>query len=84
MAKKGTATEFRDISGRRLNHISNAVSRKIPKNEAGLESAAEKKYYDALWKEAVAHEKKYNFWPTFATVEIESDDPCLDIYGNQV
>jgi hypothetical protein len=40
--------------------------------------------YDRLWKEAEDHVKKYGDWPVFENVEIESDDPRLDIYNEEV
>ena len=64
----------------RLNEITSAVNRKVPKDEAGLKEEFEEIYYARLWKEAEAHEKKHGFWPTFEMEEIESDDPVLDIY----
>lgn len=67
----------------RKNKISYAVSAKVPKEEAGLKGDVEAKFYDSLVEQAKAHEKKYGFWPTFELEEIETDDPVLDIYGDQ-
>lgn len=64
----------------RLNEITEAVNRKVPKDEAGLNEEFEEMYYDRLWKEAEAHAKKHGFWPTFEMDEIDTDDPVLDIY----
>ena len=66
--------ELRKIRASRLNQIIYAVNCKIPKDEAGLKTSVEKRFYDSLISEAKDYEKKYGFWPTFDMEEIESDD----------
>ena len=75
---------FRKLSamrGSRKNVILNAVNRKVPKEKAGLKNEVERIFYERSWKEATAHEKKYGEWPVFEMCEVETDDPCLNIYG---
>lgn len=81
MNEKKFLTEFRKMRGSRINDIIHAVNFKIPKAEAGLKNEVERRYYDNLTKEAQNHEKEYGFWPAFDMVEIETDDPRLDIYS---
>lgn len=68
----------------RLNDIIYAVNCKVPKKEAGLKNEFESMFYDRLTAEAKAHEKKYGEWPVFEMGEIETDDPHLDIYRDEV
>ena len=72
-----------DIPTSRLNQITDAVNRRYPKEAVGVEPGAEERHYDALWAEAEEHASRYGFWPTFEMGEIESDDPVLDIYGEE-
>lgn len=77
-------SELRKIKGSRLNEIIRAVNLKASKDEAKLEGEVEEKFYDNLATQAQEHEKKYGKWPVFDMVEIESDDPKLDIYKDPV
>ena len=72
--------ELGKLRASRRNDIAYMVSGKVPKNEAGLKSDIERKYFDSLMEEAKAHEAKYGDWPAFEMEEIEYDDPVLDIY----
>ena len=72
------------VSGRRWNVIIDAVNRKIPKEKAGLNGEAEAKLYDEIKSEADALEKRGGVRPVFNMVEIESEDPALDIYNEPV
>lgn len=79
------AEYFKNLSeakASRLNQIIAAVNKKVKKDKAGLKNEFEQMFYDRLWKEAVAHEKKYGKWPVFECGEIETDDPVLDIYNS--
>jgi len=73
-----------EIRSSRLNIIIDAVNRKTPESEVGLNGEVEKMFYANLVKEANEHVKKYGDWPVFEMCEIESDDPCLDIYRDPV
>ena len=66
----------------RLNQIITAVNQKIPKQEMDLHDECEKQFYDNLISEAIKHKEKYGEWPIFEMMELESDDPVLDIYGS--
>ena len=81
MTEKEYIKKLGEMRGSRKNGIISAVNRKVPKEKVGLKTEVEKIFYGELWKEAVAHEKKYGFWPTFEMYEVESDDPRLDIYS---
>lgn len=72
------------MPGSRQNDIIRCVNCKVPKKEAGLKTEAEEMFYDRLCKEADALEKRGGVRPIFDTVEIESDDPRLDIYSKPV
>lgn len=69
------------LRGSRKNDIISAVNRKASKKEAGIKTEVEQIFYNRLWKEATAHEKKYGKWPVFEQCEVETDDPRLDIYS---
>lgn len=73
-----------DISGSRWNAIISAVNAKIPKEKARLKGAEEEKIYDEIKAEADALEKRGGVRPVFDPVEIESEDPALDIYNEPV
>ena len=73
-----------DLRGSRWNVIINAVNQKIPKDQAGLNGEVEEKLYDNMMAEADALEKRGGVRPVFDPVEIESDDPVLDIYKDPV
>ena len=84
MDEKAYLSALYAMRGSRKNDIIDAVNRKVPKENAGLKLDVEKMFYDRLWAEAEAHQKKYGDWPVFEICEIESDDPRLDIYNNPV
>lgn len=73
-----------DLPGSRWNAIIAAVNGKVPKEKAGLKGEDEAKLYDELVAEADAYEKRGGVRPMFEPVEIESDDPALDIYNETV
>lgn len=72
------------VKASRINAITHAVNCKLPEKEIGLKDEVEKMYYDRLVKQAKEHEKKHGFWPVFSMQEIETDDPKLDIYNDEV
>lgn len=82
MTEKDFHAGFAKMSGREINRIIYAVNCKVTMDELDLKTDVEKEAYKRFWAEAEAHEKKYGFWPVFEMAEIESDDPCLDIYNN--
>ena len=82
MTEKEYFKKLGEIRASRKNEILVAVNCKLPKEKAGLKTEVEKMFYERSWKDAVAHEKKYGFWPTFEMCEIDYDDPCLDIYNS--
>lgn len=73
-----------NIPGSRWNVIIAAVNANIPKEKAGLKGEEEEKIYDEIKAEADALEKSGGVRPVFEPVEIESDDPALDIYNEPV
>ena len=70
-----------DISGRRWNQIINAVN-----NSQGSEVVSppldevELGLFDKMDKQKKEADKANGYESFFAPVEIEHDDPCLDIY----
>ena len=72
------------IPGSRWNVIIAAVNADIPKGKAGLKGEEEEKLFDEIKAEADALEKRGGVRPVFDPVEIESDDPALDIYNEPV
>ena len=82
MNEKEFYQRFAEARASRLNQITDAVNRKKSKEEAGLRDEFEEMFFDDLMSEANAHEKKYGFWPVFEMMEIETDDPVLDIYNS--
>ncbi len=72
-----------EIRSSRINQIIDAVNRRYPKEAIGVKEGKEEEYYESFWAEAEEIAAKYGFWPTFDMCEIESDDPCLDIYGGR-
>lgn len=74
--------ELGEIRASRLNDIMHAVNCKAPKEEFDLMSETESQFFDNLVAEAKAHEEKYGFWPVFEMLEIDYDDPRLDIYSD--
>lgn len=84
MTEKEYYKELGKIRGSRLNKIIYAVNCKVDKSEIELETEVESMFYDSLVSQADEHMKKYGFYPTFDMFEIESDDPVLDIYRDEV
>lgn len=84
MAEAEYMKAFHEMRGSRKNEIIRAVNIKASKEEIELKGEAEEKFYDELVAEAKEHEKKWGEWPVFEMCEIESDDPCLDIYNEPV
>ncbi len=82
MSDKEYMRALSKVPASRINEITSAVNSKTPKAKAGLKNEVESKYYDNLWKEAMAVQKKHGNWPVFDMAELESDDPALDIYNN--
>lgn len=82
MTEKEYLVKLSEVRESRKNEIISAVNRKIPKEKAGLKTEVERTFYERLWKEATAHEKKYGKWPVFEVCEIETNDPRLDIYNS--
>lgn len=73
-----------NISGNRWNAIISAVNANMTKEKAGLKGEEEEKIYDEIKAEADALEKRGGVRPVFEPVEIESEDPALDIYNEPV
>lgn len=73
-----------EIPGSRLNKIIHAVNCNVPKSEIGLDGEVETMFYDNLMREADEHEREFGERPVFASSEIESDDPSMDIYNGPV
>lgn len=82
MTEKEYLVKLSAMRGSRKNEIITAVNHKVPKKDAGLKTEVERIFYARLWKEAAAHEEKYGKWPVFDMCEIETDDPCMDIYSD--
>lgn len=82
MTENEKKNAVRELPGSRWNAIIAAVNKNIPKDKAGLENEAEEALYDEIKAEADALEKRGGMRPVFDTVEIESDDPALDIYSS--
>lgn len=76
--------ELGKIRASRLNEIINGVNCKVPKIQLSLKGEVENRFYKGLIEQANAHVKKHGFWPTFDMMEVESDDPRLDIYKDKV
>jgi hypothetical protein len=82
MTENKKKNAVREISGSRWNAIISAVNGNIPKEKADLKNEAEEALYDSIKAEADALEKRGGVRPVFDMVEIESDDPVLDIYSS--
>lgn len=82
MTEKEYLVKLGAVRESRKNEIISAVNRKVPQKKAGLKTEVERIFYERLWKEATAHEKKYGKWPVFEMCEIETNDPRLDIYSS--
>ena len=81
MTEKEYYSGLYEMSGSRANEIIDAVNRKVPKDKAGLNTEVEEMFYDNMVAEADAYEKRGGVRPVFDMVEIETDDPVLDIYS---
>lgn len=80
MTIKEYLDELGKIRGSRLNEIIRMVNTLTPKEEAGLTTPVEEMFFDRLMAEADRDEKRFGKRTIFENVEIESDDPKLDIY----
>jgi len=81
MTKKEYFKRLCEARASRLNVIIGAVNSKLKQQDAGLRDEFERMFFDNLVAEAKSHEEKYGFWPTFEMMEIDTDDPVLDIYS---
>ena len=80
MSEKEYFKHLRETRASRLNKIIDAVNRKMSKEEADLQGEFEGMFFDRLMRQANTHEEKYGERPIFEMMEIETDDPVLDIY----
>ena len=72
-----------DISGRRWNQMINAVNNSMgPEVIAPPLDEVELGLFERLDKQKKEADKKNGFESFFSPVEIEYDDPCLDIYND--
>ena len=77
------AKTIADISGFRWNQIINAVNnKKSPDVINPALDEVELELFNDLEKKKKEADAKNSFESFFDTVEIEYDDPCLDIYNN--
>lgn len=81
MTENEKKNAIREVPGSRWNVIIDAVNKRIPKDKAGLNGEVEEYLYDKIESDAAAFEKRNGERPVFSPVEIESDDPVLDIYS---
>lgn len=81
MTENEKKNAIRELPGSRWNAIISAVNMNVPKDKAGLKDEAEEALYDSIKAEADELEKRGGVRPVFDMVEIESDDPALDIYS---
>lgn len=84
MTENEKKNAVRELPGSRWNAIIAAVNKMIPKEKAGLLNEAEEYLYDKIKADADDFEKRNGERPVFDMVEIESDDPVLDIYNSPV
>lgn len=68
------------MRGSRMNDIIRMVNTKTPKEKAGLQTPEEEKFWDSLIRQAKEMEAVTGKPVIFENVEIEYDDPRLDIY----
>ena len=72
-----------DISGRRRNQIINAVNNSMgPEVIVPALDDVELDLFKRMDKQKKDADKKYGMNLCFGPVEIEYDDPCLDIYND--
>lgn len=83
MTEKEYMQALGEIPTSRLNKIIYAVNSRISKEEAGLQGEVEERFFEELVAEADAYEKRGGVRPFFTPGEIETEDPCLDIYNNK-
>ncbi len=76
-----SSNENKDLNASRVNVIIRAVNEKIPKDKAGLKNALEETWYDGIWTNAEDFQKEFGKWPAFDLMELEYDDPDMDIYS---
>ena len=81
MTENEKKNAVRELPGSRWNVIISAVNEGIAKDKAGLLNEAEEYLYDKIKADADDFEKRNGSRPVFDMVEIESDDPILDIYS---
>lgn len=84
MTRKEFITELGKIPARRLNQIMYAFDCNVPKEEIGLKGEVEEMFYEDMAREAAEYERKYGVRPVSEMMEIEYDDPVLDIYNTPV
>lgn len=80
---KDYLNELGKIPASRLNKLMHMFNCRVPKEEMDLKSDIEEKFYIDMVEEAEAHKEKYGFYPTYEMLEIEEDDPVLDIYKDE-
>lgn len=76
--------ENETLSNRQMESMIRAINDKVSVYDYVFRSPREREFYENVWNEAEAHEKKYGFWPCFELPEIDWDDPRLDIYQTPV
>ena len=70
------------MRGSRMNQIIRLWNTKTPREQAGLATPEEEKFWDSLDAEAKMMEARTGKPVIFDNVEIEEDDPVLDIYSD--
>lgn len=83
MTEKEYMLALSEIPTSRLNQIIYAVNSRLSKEEAGLQGEVEERFFEELVAEADAYEERGGVRPFFTPGEIETEDPCLDIYNNK-
>lgn len=83
MTEKEYMRALSEIPTSRLNQIIYAVNSQLSREEAGLNGEVEERFFNELVAEADAYERRGGVRPFFTPGEIESDDPCLNIYGSE-
>lgn len=83
MTEKEYMLALGEIPNSRLNQIIYAVNSRLSKEEAGLKGEVEEMFFERLEAEAAAYEKRGGVRPVFTPGEIETEDPCLDIYNKE-
>lgn len=70
------------MRGSRMNQIIRFWNTKTPREQAGLATPEEEKFWDSLTRQAERMEAETGKPVIFDNVEIEDDDPVLDIYND--